>query len=145
MWTFLVSGIAGATSGGPETMEVLGYDPVDQKVFVAQHFQDQSGEPPRVYYATLRDDAKWVRAESLENEDFAVVRETLARRVIPLEVVEEESFQIEVRYTSQDRSVLGWPCFHIVATVIAANGERSLPIEALSYINPIVTIDQVGR
>ncbi len=41
---------ARGTTGGPRLIEVLGWDPVDRKVFVAQHYRGESGYPPAIAY-----------------------------------------------------------------------------------------------
>lgn len=43
-----------AMTGGPDLCEVLGYDPRDEKVFVAIYHADESGRLPTVLYFELR-------------------------------------------------------------------------------------------
>ena len=50
----LFAATAHATVGGPELAEVLGWDAVDQKAFVALHHFDDSGYFPTVLYFDLR-------------------------------------------------------------------------------------------
>lgn len=43
----LVSPVLGSL-GGPDLVEVLGWDPADRKVYVAQHYRGESGYPPAI-------------------------------------------------------------------------------------------------
>src|SRR5262245_1012393 len=45
-----VGTVAHATNGGPELLEVLGWEPKDHKVFVAFHHVDESADEPTVGY-----------------------------------------------------------------------------------------------
>lgn len=49
----LTPAVSRATTGGPSTMTVLGYAPVDRKVFVLESFHDESGRPPQLHYLRL--------------------------------------------------------------------------------------------
>ena len=42
-----------ATVGGAESLEVLGFDQKDQKIFLARHYADASGRLPTLYYYHL--------------------------------------------------------------------------------------------
>lgn len=44
---------AGATVGGPSTIEVLGFDPGDAKVYVLEHHHDESGDLPQLSFWAL--------------------------------------------------------------------------------------------
>jgi hypothetical protein len=50
---FCVSVNTYATVGGPQTIEVLGYDSKDQKIYVMRHFEDGRGRLPQLYYYQL--------------------------------------------------------------------------------------------
>lgn len=50
----LLPGVAGATVGGPSTLEVLGYAPADGKVYLLRHNEDSSDELPQLVYVPLR-------------------------------------------------------------------------------------------
>lgn len=39
-----------ATVGGPESIEILGYEAKDQKVYLLRHFEDGRGRLPQLYY-----------------------------------------------------------------------------------------------
>ena len=45
--------MAFATVGGAETIQVMGYDAKDEKVYFTRHYQDQSGRVPQLYYYQL--------------------------------------------------------------------------------------------
>ncbi|OTG83291.1 aminotransferase [Acinetobacter sp. ANC 5054] len=42
-----------ATVGGPQNIEVLGYDSKDQKIYLMRHFEDGRGRLPQLYYYQL--------------------------------------------------------------------------------------------
>jgi hypothetical protein len=46
-------GLASASHGGPELCDVVGWDPVDRKVFVARHDWSESAAPPALVYFEL--------------------------------------------------------------------------------------------
>ena len=39
-----------ATVGGPQNIEILGYDHQDQKVYLLKHYEDGRGRLPQLYY-----------------------------------------------------------------------------------------------
>jgi hypothetical protein len=41
---------ASATLGGPQTIEILGYEPDEKKVFLLRHFHDEGGALPKLEY-----------------------------------------------------------------------------------------------
>jgi hypothetical protein len=47
------SSMATATVGGPRIAEILGYDPVDRKLYYTYEWRDESGRPPQLYYLSL--------------------------------------------------------------------------------------------
>lgn len=49
----LLSCSAFATVGGPQTIEVLGFDKKDQKIYLMRHFEDGRGRLPQLYYYQL--------------------------------------------------------------------------------------------
>lgn len=42
-----------ATVGGPQTIQILGYEATAQKIYLQQHYHDQSGQLPTLYYYQL--------------------------------------------------------------------------------------------
>ena len=51
--SILLSCSAFATVGGPQTIEVLGFDKKDQKIYLMRHFEDGRGRLPQLYYYQL--------------------------------------------------------------------------------------------
>ena len=49
----MISPMLFATVGGEETIELLGYDQFDQKIYLARYFHDASGRVPQLYYYQL--------------------------------------------------------------------------------------------
>ena len=43
-----------ATVGGGQRIEVVGYEPTDQKVYILRHFDDGRGRLPQLYYYDLK-------------------------------------------------------------------------------------------
>lgn len=84
---------ARATVGGPETLDVLGYDPVDHKVVLLRTCHDESGRPREVLSFVLRSShpdrlakESWYREREgsmtpMDPEQFILY----SKRLIPLE------------------------------------------------------------
>ena len=51
--TLLFCSPAFATVGGPEHIEVLGFDHAEQKIYLLRHYHDQYGRLPQLYYYQL--------------------------------------------------------------------------------------------
>lgn len=47
-----------ATVGGPQTIEVLGYEAKEQKVYLLKHYEDGRGRLPQLYYYQFKNNAK---------------------------------------------------------------------------------------
>ena len=45
---------ASATVGGGQSLDVLGYDAKDQKVYLLRHYEDERGRLPQLYYYSLK-------------------------------------------------------------------------------------------
>lgn len=45
---------AWATVGGGQRIEMVGYEPADNKVYILRHFEDESGRLPQLYYYDLK-------------------------------------------------------------------------------------------
>jgi hypothetical protein len=83
---------AGAYTGGPVSVEVAGYAPVDKRIYFRLVTQDESWSPPRAYYFDLDGDrpAQAIRARSLENPDSFEMEwnppswQALRRRLMPM-------------------------------------------------------------
>ena len=63
----LISSPSFATVGGPETIEVLGSDIKDQKIYYLRHYHDESGRLPTLYYYLLnsRNPHKAIEVQSI--------------------------------------------------------------------------------
>ena len=51
--SMLLPMLSHATVGGPQSIEVLGYDASEQKVYLLRHFYDGRGRLPQLYYYLL--------------------------------------------------------------------------------------------
>lgn len=49
----LIPSASFATVGGPESIEILGTDITDQKIYFLRHYEDESGRLPKLYYFQL--------------------------------------------------------------------------------------------
>jgi hypothetical protein len=56
-----------ATVGGPQTIEILGFDKNDQKIYLMRHFEDGRGRLPQLYYYQLnsKNPAQLITVKSL--------------------------------------------------------------------------------
>lgn len=57
-----------ATVGGPQSIEVLGLDQADQKIYLLRHYLDGRGRLPQLYYYQLnrkQSPAKLIEVKSL--------------------------------------------------------------------------------
>lgn len=86
MLALLFASVCGATSGSSISVTVLGYEPVDNKVYVLL----EGGEFPDLQYVNLDQPSDWVRVESwMQGQDweqaFPARLEGLKARLTPLE------------------------------------------------------------
>ena len=57
-----------ATVGGPQNIEILGYDHLFQKVYLLKHYEDGRGRLPQLYYYKFKNNQhpeKLIQANSL--------------------------------------------------------------------------------
>ena len=52
--TFIFTSYSYATVGGGQTLEILGYDTKEQKVYLLRDFEDARGRTPQLYYYNLK-------------------------------------------------------------------------------------------
>src|SRR5207247_8105419 len=85
--------LAIASNGGPELAEVLGWDPVEKKVFFEITYVDESGRAPGIFYFDLNGRAPgraqrvaWSHVDT-GNPDYGSRLKVLRRRLKPLEPV----------------------------------------------------------
>ena len=97
-----------ATHGGPSTIEILGYEPYDRKVYYIETSHDEYEQPPQGYYFLLAHPraARPVRIESWysgEDPYGEVAEKEIARlrhRLEPLERVSMDKVRLEVTIES---------------------------------------------
>ncbi len=111
----LVVPAARATMGGPQTLEVLGFQSDEARVYLLRHAHDQSGDPPRLLYYRL-DDAPPEQApdqpvvvQSWYEGDLRAVHDALpgrlaglSARLVPLERRELVDLALTVTWRGRD-------------------------------------------
>lgn len=110
--------LALATVGGPQSIEVLGYDAPDQKVYILRHFHDGRGRLPQLSYYLLgsKQPQKQIDVSSLYihhktqkvdfDQDPATFNQALAkiqRRLQPLTKVNTNQLKLKVLQRKQRR------------------------------------------
>lgn len=91
-----------ATVGEPETATLLGYDPVDDKVYFERSDGPEDTSPPTLRYFVVQDPPpgqtliRAVVAESWRGDGYDARRERLLRRLTPLEPTEADGLALEV-------------------------------------------------
>lgn len=65
--TLTLTTSAFATVGGGQTLEILGYEPKDQKVYILRDYEDERGRTPQLYYYDLnaKDPAQLIEVKSI--------------------------------------------------------------------------------
>lgn len=99
-FTTTLSTIAHATVGGPETIELLGYDKADQKIYFTRHFQDETGRLPTLYYFVVNNTKnhnpievksiykKFNQKQNQEEYELALIQiDTIKKRLLPLTTI----------------------------------------------------------
>jgi hypothetical protein len=124
------------TTGGPDVAEVLGWDPVDKKIFVAIHHYNESSDAPTVFYFDLRKGppsrpvaVRW----SLSYRDSSQERrlDDLRRRLRPLRSLPHHSLLFDQRTVKRDSVLFGsyhWPRHRFTALV-----DNRYHIEVVTY------------
>ena len=56
----LVAAPAMASHGGPEVVEIIGFDPIDEKIFYVTHYQDETDLWSDVHYFDLKSARPWI-------------------------------------------------------------------------------------
>ncbi|CAB1212608.1 aminotransferase [Acinetobacter bouvetii] len=111
-----------ATVGGPQNIEVLGYESKDQKVYVLKHYQDGRGRLPQLYYYQFKNNKqpeKLIQVNSLyinpktktidydqDNRQFDKEVAKIKKRLIPLVAIPKQSIKIQVlkKTTAKEKS-----------------------------------------
>jgi hypothetical protein len=104
------AGAARATVGGPELLEVLGWEPVDRKLFVAQHHRNETGYAPTIAYFDFRSatpgravPVQW----SIRETQYARRDKALRARLRPLRPIPAVSTFIGTRVIAVDTVNVG--------------------------------------
>ena len=120
--TVALPSIAFATVGGPQTIEVLGYDASDQKVYILRHFYDGRGRLPQLSYYLLgsQQPHKSIDVSSLYinphtqqvdyDQDPQAFNQALAKiksRLHPLPKIPTTTLQLDILQIKQQRVNLG--------------------------------------
>ncbi len=103
----LTTDLAWGSVGGPSSLEVLGWDPVDRRVYVLEWLEDDSGDLPLLgYYLVDSDDPDrvipvrgWARGEEWHARQvrFWARLDELRARLEPLEPVEPVGLELSER------------------------------------------------
>ncbi|MGE8559516.1 MAG: aminotransferase [Acinetobacter sp.] len=111
-----------ATVGGPQNIEVLGYESKDQKVYLLRHYLDGRGRLPQLYYYQFKNNKqpeKLIQVNSLyinpktkkidydqDSRLFDKEVSKIKKRLQPLVSVPKQSIKIQVlkKITSKEKS-----------------------------------------
>ena len=154
-----VPGLAWASHGGPELCEVLGWDPVDKKVFILRHNWSEGDAPQTLVYYDLKtnDQTKewpcpkqvvvpWSREWEPEDSVFTRRLTALRRRLVPPVLVENERAMYPGQVLAADTLKDQWggsiPRFRVE---IQLPGLEDVPnvVRVTTYVTPEVTVPRV--
>ena len=111
-----------ATVGGPQNIEVLGYESKEQKVYLLKHYLDGRGRLPQLYYYQFKNSqqpAKLIQVNSLyinsktrkidydqDSRQFDKEIAKIKKRLNPLAPLPKSSIKIQVlkKITSKEKS-----------------------------------------
>ena len=111
-----------ATVGGPQNIEILGYDHQDQKVYLLKHYEDGRGRLPQLYYYQFKNNQhpeKLIQVNSLyinpktqkidydqDNHLFNQKINKIKNRLQPLTTLSKNTIKIQVlnKTTSKEKS-----------------------------------------
>jgi len=155
----VVPSLVWATHGGPELCEVLGWDPVDRKVFILRHNWSEGDAPQTLVYFDLKWTAQtggwpcpkqtvvpWSRESVRGDLTFPQRLNTIRKRLQPLKLVEPNRVMYESRVLAADtlRDSLNGsiPRFRVE---IHLPGLEDVPnvVRVTTYVTPEVTIPRV--
>jgi hypothetical protein len=96
-----------ATLGGPRVADILGYDPVDRKVYYMYAWRDESSRLPQLYYLALAGPKpeQAVAVRSLykgQEETFFAQLKKLRERLVPLTRPKTETMSLTITITKSD-------------------------------------------
>lgn len=144
----LIGAAASATVGGPGLAQVLGWDPVDQKIFCSITDLDESGYPPGLIYFDLKNGrgnrpVRVLWSRDLHDSTRARRWTAITRRlkVLPLEVA--TSIPLRTTVTRADTLRAEWgeaPRFEVVAQFL------EVPyVMATTFFDPSVRLLRLYR
>jgi hypothetical protein len=104
--------VANGSAAGPQTMRIVGYSPVERRVYLELRHEDASGGPAELYYLALASSnpdslrrAEWferaVKASQRSREDWDRLR-VFQRGLTPLIPTACRLVQLSLSETSQD-------------------------------------------
>lgn len=107
--------ISYATTGGPEQIEVLGFDRPDNKIYFTRNFYDESARPPMLYYFLLKNknNNKPVKVKSIyqklnnihDSDQAAQIEneiQTIKSRLVPLKRLVTTNTSITIKNKQKD-------------------------------------------
>ncbi|WP_216934200.1 MULTISPECIES: aminotransferase [unclassified Acinetobacter] len=116
-------GLAFATVGGPQNIEVLGYEVKEQKLYILRHYLDGRGRLPQLYYYNFKSKTpnQLIQVNSLyinpktnridydqESRKFDQDIAKIKKRLIPLGSIQSSKPQLKVLKTIKDSA----PAWH---------------------------------
>src|SRR5690554_549814 len=111
-------GLAFATVGGPQNIEVLGYEVKEQKLYIMRHYLDGRGRLPQLYYYNFKSQKpnQLVQVNSLyinpktkkidydqQPTRFNAELAKIKNRLNPLTKLRTQQAQIKVLHRSEER------------------------------------------
>lgn len=160
----MLSNVIYATVGGKQSIEFLGYDVRDQKVYLLRHYHDGRGRLPQLYYYDFKtkQTATPIQVDSLyldpktgkvdyDNNQIAFEKELakIKRRLKPLFALNPKAFTINI-LEEKETTTAAWhdadesvPEYHYRYTVSDKN-YHSMQQNSVSY-QPSIKIEQAFR
>lgn len=132
---------AWATTGGESLIEVLGFEPTDNKVYLLRHEDDAMGGPPQLMFYDLGSDApeklvgvrSWYEPEKIDQ--FEQKLAALRGRLQPLVEAVPEGLTVCQRVTNADACPVDFPmwgrrCLTLELTVNVGAASASATVES---------------
>lgn len=109
-----------ATVGGPQNIEVLGYEVKDQKLYLLRHYLDGRGRLPQLYYYNFKSKTpnQLIQVNSLyinpktkqidydqDSRKFNQEIAKIKKRLIPLVPLRKQAIQLKLLKTSKGTEV----------------------------------------
>ena len=135
-------------TGGPVRAEIVGYAPVDARIYFRLHAQDDSGSPPRAWYIDLDGTRprRPVRARSVEDPDTTYggswttpAWQALRRRLVPLVADSVSTLEWAARATTSGEDT-GEQVAILPLSVDLRSAGRSAHVDVTAFCNPMVGV-----